>query len=375
MRIAFADFCGWDFHASSVDEKPMGGSQSAACHLARALARDGHDAFLITNVSTPGTYGGVTSLSWNGTDVARLRALELDAFVCLLSPGNGVKLRQILGAQTKLILWNQHAHDQPAVQVLKDEAERAAYDGFAMVSEWQRTQYNLAFGVELSRMAVLRNAIAPTFADLFSGQESILAQKTQPPVMAYTSTPFRGLDLLLDAFGPIRKQVPLTRLRVYSSMKVYQTSAADDEAAYGALYERCRQTEGVEYVGSLPQPELARELKSTSVLAYPNSFAETSCISVMEALASGCTVVTSDLGALSETGAGLAKLIPVGQGRQAYLEQFVAQTVGVLRDVTSHSSAMDAQLRRQVDHVQRTTVWPVRSREWIGWLQGMAVAH
>lgn len=375
MRIAFADFCGWDFHASSVDEKPMGGSQSAACHLARALARDGHDAFLITNVSTPGTYGGVTSLSWNGTDVARLRALELDAFVCLLSPGNGVKLRQILGAQTKLILWNQHAHDQPAVQVLKDEAERAAYDGFAMVSEWQRTQYNLAFGVELSRMAVLRNAIAPTFADLFSGQESILAQKTQPPVMAYTSTPFRGLDLLLDAFGPIRKQVPLTRLRVYSSMKVYQTSAADDEAAYGALYERCRQTEGVEYVGSLPQPELARELKSTSVLAYPNSFAETSCISVMEALASGCTVVTSDLGALSETGAGFAKLIPVGRGRQAYLEQFVAQTVRVLREVTSNSSTMDARLRRQVDHLHRTTVWPVRSREWVEWLQGMAVPH
>ena len=46
----------------------------------------------------------------------------------------------------------------------------------------------------------------------------------------------------------------------------------------------------------------------------------------------------------------------------------VAQTVRVLRDLASNRSAMDAQLRRQVDHVNHTTVWPVRSREWSKWL-------
>lgn len=373
MRIAFADFSGWDFHAESVDVMPMGGSQSAACHLARCLVREGHEVFLISSVSSPGQYDGVTCLSWNRTDAAALRSLNLDAMICILTAGNGAAFRQILGPGTTLILWNQHAHDQPGVQALRNAGERAAYDGFAMVSDWQLEQYNRCFGINRWRMAVMRNAIAPAFANLFSGHESILGQKTMPPVLAYTSTPFRGLDLLLDAFGPIRKEIPSARLRVYSSMRVYQTSAAEDEAAYGALYQRCRQMEGVEYVGSLPQPELARELRSVAVLAYPNTFAETSCIGVMEALAAGCQVVTSELGALPETGAGFARLIPIGQSRAAYLDPFMAQTIQILRDIAARGDALELELRRQVDHMNHTAVWQVRARQWIQWIHALAV--
>ena len=77
-------------------------------------------------------------------------------------------------------------------------------------------------------------------------------------MFAYTSTPFRGLDLLVHVFPAIRKEIKGTTLRVYSSMAVYQNSGENDEAQFGPLYELCRETPGVEYVGSIPQQELAR---------------------------------------------------------------------------------------------------------------------
>ncbi len=101
------------------------------------------------------------------------------------------------------------------------------------------------------------------------------------------------------------------RLKVFSSLKVSQVTEDRDE--WEPLYRRCAETAEVEYVGSLTQPELARELRSINILAYPNTFAETSCISVMEALASGGFVVTSNWGYLPETTAGFAHLISLWQ--------------------------------------------------------------
>jgi glycosyltransferase involved in cell wall biosynthesis len=101
------------------------------------------------------------------------------------------------------------------------------------------------------------------------------------------------------------------RLKVFFSLKVYQVTQDRDE--WDPLYRHCAETAGVEYVGSLTQPELARELRSVNILGYPNTFAETSCISVREALASGCFIVTSNWGYLPETTAGFARLISLSQ--------------------------------------------------------------
>jgi glycosyltransferase involved in cell wall biosynthesis len=188
-------------------------------------------------------------------------------------------------------------------------------------------------------------------------------------VLAYTSTPYRGLDWLLDAFGQIRRAVPETRLKVFSSMRVYRVTETEEQERFASLYQRCRETAGAEYVGSLPQPELARQLRAASVLAYPNTFAETSCIAALEALASGCSVVTSDLAALPETTAGFARLIPINGDREAYLRGFVAEVVQVLQQLGSADGReVEKQLRRQVDHVIGNCTWSGLARQWGEWL-------
>jgi glycosyltransferase involved in cell wall biosynthesis len=366
MRIGFVDPSNWDYHVESVDEIPLGGSQSAACHLARALARRGHDVFHFGGVSAPRVHAGVDCRNLSRVAVADAHALALDVVVCVLAAGMGKALREIF-APRALVLWNQHAHDQPAVQSLKDASECAEYDGFAMVSDWQREQFARCFPIDPDRMAVRRNAIAPPFQSMFPSGQPILEQKSDPPVLAYTSTPFRGLNLLLEAWPAIRSAVPGARLQVYSSMRIYQTSAEEDNSKYGELYAACRQTEGIEYHGSIPQPALAERLRRAAMLAYPNTFAETSCIAVMEAMASGCRIVTSELGALPETTAGFAELIGMTAGKDEFVRQFIDKSIHTLTESRRRPEETETLLRRQVDAINVTCTWEMRADEWLEW--------
>ena len=370
MRIAFIDFIKWDYKVESAYKMALGGSESASCYLAEALAKQGHQVFLLNKTSVPGMSRGVICLPLD--TVPRQLLQSLDSLIVLKLAGQGMQIRSFIGDNTRLILWTQHAHDQPAVQALHNPLDRDVYDGIALVSNWQRDRFHQHFGVNLNHTGVLRNAIAPAFCDLFPADAPILPQKSKPPILAYTSTPFRGLDILLDVFPKIRQAVPGTRLKIFSSMKVYQVAEAEDQSKYGSLYRRCHSTEGVEYIGSLPQPDLAHELRSVMVLAYPNTFAETSCIAVMEAMASGCWIVTSDLGALPETTAGFARLIPMEGDWEAYKDRFVEETIQVLRECTATGTThAETHLRRQVEYVNHEYNWSIRAQQWVEWLSSI----
>jgi glycosyltransferase involved in cell wall biosynthesis len=369
LRIGFIDFSGWDYHALTPDSSPMGGAQSALCYLTRALVQRGHDVFQATRVRVPGDYGGVHCLNLDTAGLDGLRALKLDACVCVMSAGMGVEFRQALGTQTRVVLWTGHAADQPAVQKLRHPAELQAYDGFAFVSQWQAGVFEKTFGVPRERIVVLGNAVAPAFVKLFPAGSPIAAGKPTPPILAYTSTPYRGLILLLDVFPRIREKIAGARLRIYSSMKVYRTPADEDEAEFGGLYDRFRKMEGVEYFGSLPQAELARQMRDVTILAYPNIFAETSCIAALEALAAGCRVVTSRLGALPETMAGFAELVDMGMNWEDYVGRFAEAVVREHQRMQELPEETETQLRRQVDFMNECGTWGRRAAEWEAWLR------
>ncbi len=146
-----------------------------------------------------------------------------------------------------------------------------------------------------------------------------------------------------------------------------------DHLQNGALYQRCRSTPGVEYVGSLPQPALAAEMRSVTMLAYPNIFAETSCIAVMEAMAAGCHVVTSALGALPETTAGFGRLVRIEPDRPSYLRGFVDAVIEGLQEHRSGNGEVEKRLRRQMDYMHQHATWEQRAREWFQWLESLSL--
>ncbi len=362
--LLFCDLAGWDYDVDTPYKRPLGGSQSALCYLTEALAQRGHQVRLLTATTSPRVARGVECIST--ANVPRdLAGAKHQAMFVLNGPAEAsLQLRPLLSRETPLLLWTQHAVNQPAMEPLDQPEVRQAWDGIVCVSEWHRQTMLQRFPLRPDRVWVQRNAVGPAFARLFGSPEEIVEAKQGGLDLAYTSTPFRGLDVLLTLYPLVHEALPSTSLQVFSSMQVYQKAAPDDP--YGRLYELCRTTPGVDYRGSVPQPELAAALRGAAVLAYPNTFAETSCIAVMEAIAAGLVVVTSELGALPETCGGYAVLVPpVSQlGAQEYARQYLNALLEVLRAWEANPDQAARARWQQIDWIQRTCTWAVRAAEW-----------
>lgn len=365
MKIVFLDMSEIDYSVETPYFQPLGGSQSMICYLAENLAKLGHEIYLINNISQGGVYRGVACVSSNEINVSFF--LTVDIVILQNRPVFGFTIKNLISSQCLFILWLQHAEDQPAVQYLSNPELINIYDHIVLISQWQKDQYLKTFPISPEKITILNNAISPNFVQLFAKNKQILTHKIKPPVLAYTSTPFRGLDLLLEFFPYIRKLLPKITLKVFSSMKVYQVRE-NDESKYTGLYHKCQNTEGVEYIGSVSQKQLAEELKSVSILSYPNTFPETSCLAVMEAMASGCYIITSDLAALGETSANFASLIPVDNDWNRYGELFINKTVAILQQYLNDDRELENHLRKQVNFVNHNYGWEVRTQEWINFL-------
>ncbi|TWA58829.1 tetratricopeptide repeat protein [Azospirillum brasilense] len=365
VKIAFLDPAGGDYTPDTPRLHPLGGSQSALCYLAEALAAAGLEVTLVNGTRTPGLVRGVRCLSAGAVSWDGMRAFDVVVLLNGCPTEALIRLRATLDGGQKLLLWMQHAVDQPAARCLAEPEARACWDGYAFVSRWQMDGYLTAFGLDRRLCRILRNGIAPAFSGLFPPGTDIRTAKPWPPVLAYTSTPFRGLDVLLDSVPRLRAAIPGITIRVFSSLEGYQVPA--DRDPYGALYQRCRGTEGVEYVGAVSQGALAEALRGATGLAYPNRFAETSCIAVMEALAAGCLVLSSALGALPETTAGFARLIPVPEDPAEHAVRFAEAARTTLLQWRDEGATTGRRLREQVDHVTTGMSWAGRAGDWLAW--------
>jgi glycosyltransferase involved in cell wall biosynthesis len=365
MRLAFLDRMPWDYRVDTPEQRPLGGSQSALCHLARALAGQGHAVRMVTMTTAPGLVAGVDCRSLS--EGFALFA-GMDAAIVLNDPDPQVAsaLRVAMGGRGLVVLWTQHDVDQPAMAAFADAGVRALWDRVVFVSDWQRRAYRRSFGAMQADAPVgpadivIGNAMAPAFETLFGADEDVLAAKSGPPLLVYASAPFRGLDVLLDAFPLIRARLPQARLLVHSSLGIYQVEAAAD--AHQDLYARARAMEGVDYRGAVAQPDLAQALKRALCFAYPSTFPETFCTAALEAMAAGALAVLGDLGALAETTRGLAELVAPGED---YAARFAARVVDALAD----REALRERLSRQRRLLAASSSWAVRARAWSGFIE------
>jgi glycosyltransferase involved in cell wall biosynthesis len=175
------------------------------------------------------------------------------------------------------VYWNQLSYDQQGVQWLSNPNDIDMIDHFVFVSHWQAEKYRQIFNIPGYKTHVIKNACL--------GVSERQAGPRDKVRLCYMSTPWRGLDVLLQAWELLKPKD--AELHIFSSCKIYGPDFADStEQHYQQLYDKCSELPNVVYRGSIPNDQLRKELHTFDILAYPNTFEETSCIAVIEAQSS-----------------------------------------------------------------------------------------
>ena len=331
---------GYPFHGGTIEERGLGGSESALIYMARALAAKGIKTRVFCKCEKPGTYDGVRYDDLVDFHIYR----NLYKLPVLISSRSLRPFKLDLQAQFR-ILW---IHDDVNVPFLENECPASLpIDRIFAISHWQRDVWSRHFNIPAERFFLTRNGVD---LKLFKPVEKRVRHR-----LVYASRPDRGLNVLLKLFPSIRQQVPDAELYVYT----YQLP---DDKLNDVVWQQAQQS-GVYIRRGLPKAALAEEMAAARLMVYPSTWRETSCIAAIEAQASGTPVVASTLAALPETVLdGVSGcLIPGDPNTSEFGSRFVETVVGLMsNDETWQRLSRGA--RRRVETLYD---WDVLAKEWI----------
>ena len=253
----------------------------------------------------------------------------------------------------KNLLWQHLNYIDESLAPLRDNSFVKSIDSFVYVSHWQYEKFRYLFQVPTHNAHVIKNAIDPI--------ELLPKSKDGKIKLIYASTPFRGLEVLLDAFEMLNKDN--VELDIYSSTLMYGSGY---QAAYANLYEdlfnRARSMKNVNYHGYADNDTVRKAMQNAHILAYPSIFEETSCMVMLEAGAAGCSLVTTNLGALLETGSEYAKMIEI----QSDVKTLAINYAKALNEAIDNFWTIENQelLKEQSDFYNKYYSWERRALEW-----------
>ena len=110
---------------------------------------------------------------------------------------------------------------------------------------------------------------------------------------------------------------------MYSSTEIYGKDFYDkNDANYRQLYKQAQDLPNVNYVGYKPNNFIKDHMHTYNMYVYPSIFEETFCISLLEAMAAGLYCITTNYGALFETGAEFPMYIPYEKNYRNLAQKF-----------------------------------------------------
>ena len=258
------------------------------------------------------------------------------------------------------IIWQHLSYDQPNVQMMRDRKFVDSVDLFVYVSHWQYNKFREHFQIPEYKSIVIKNA---TYA--FENKPKNVGGRIK---LIYTSTPWRGLAILIKAVEILNQTRDDFTLDVYSSTKIYGTAfEKSEEGKFDALFDLCKKTKNVNLHGYATNDEIRKALTESHIYAYPSIFEETSCLAAIEAMSAGCKVVTTNYGALPETCGEFASFVEFDSSAQNLIQRY-ADSLNTTID-NYGKNLYKEELEMQKQYYNNYYSWNTRIKEWENFLE------
>ena len=281
----------------------------------------GHDVYILQEIELP------PNPNPNGPHYISMRDfVQIDSFDAVIDIRGMLELFRDWKAK-KNFLWYSDSYRTMGTYGLGDKRIIERADGLFLVSQWHVDSLCEASGFPKDKTCIVPNGI---HLEHFAGSE-----ERHPKRLIYTAAPDRGLVNMPIIYGALKMRHLDLELHVFSSVDRYFSGWTPGNRYYAEdirLYDILSSMPGVTFHGSVLQSQLARELMKSSLFIYPCNFEETSCITAMEAMAAGCAIITSDLGALKETIQEAGVFIDGKPGSDEYTLKFIEEADNLLND-------------------------------------------
>ena len=380
-RILFIDYSEWDYN--TINKRALGGTETAFYSLSNVLSKKYNVSVMtLTNMHEVIHQ----NLQYYPLNINLITKIYPDI---IIFQGQCPVHKDILTKiNPNIQLWNAMHHNTD-VAYITNEIIQYPFDKYIFVSNWQKNRFIQQYKLDHNKCITVPNGISP----LINLNELKFIEKDK--TMIYYSTPFRGLIVAYQLFQLVKKSIPDIKLKVFSCFSreveknkteylpitdVNEVNHTEMDIYYRSIYQSLIDDPNIDFYGSVPQKILFEHIKSSMILFYPNTYAETCCTSILEAMAYRCNVISSELGAIPETSNGFANLynphvdvlhekmvtdeivknpIQLEQIPESYIRQFVTNTVELINNY--HSEYNQKLLTNQQVYIENCT-WEKRAK-------------
>ena len=253
-------------------------------------------------------------------------------------------------------------HNTPH-QVNNKHLENGGWEKFhrmIFISHHQMEEYVREYQIPYSHCVIMKYALEPIKPQ---------PKPTDKISLIYTSSPHRGLDILVNVFYKLCEEYNNLELKVHSSYNIYAMSDRQKHYEHTPLYKKLEEHPNIKNIGYVSNEELKNSLASSHIFPYPSTYHETFCLALLEAMSAGLLCVNSNYACLPETASNWTMMYPYHEDKIVHSSIFYDYLKNAINSLNDRK--IQRQLKYQSKYVNCFYNWETRTQEWIDLLKSL----